>query len=60
MKITDREQTAITTVVNLAFDICEQTPEGECNTCLFWTYCQHADESVPHQLNHIFEKVLDK
>ena len=60
MKLTDKEKDAITTVINLAFDICEETPEGGCNDCPFWTYCEHADESVAHYLDHLFEKVLDR
>ena len=58
MKLTGREKEVITTVINLASEICEQT--SACNECPFWTYCQHADESVAHYLEHLFEKVLDK
>ena len=60
MTLTEREKAAITVVINLAYDICEETPEGECNDCPFWTYCEHADESMPHYLDCLFEKVLDK
>lgn len=60
MKLAEREKTAITTVINLAFDICEETPNDRCNECPFWSYCKHADESIPYYLNHLFEKMLDK
>ena len=60
MKLTKQEKTAITTVIKLVFDICEETPMGECQNCPFWTYCEHADESVAHYLDHLFAKVLEK
>ena len=58
MKLTKNQEDAITTVINLAFDICADSSDN-CNDCPFWVYCHHSDESIGYYLDHLFEKVLD-
>jgi hypothetical protein len=58
MKLTKDQEYAITTVINLAFDICAKSDDS-CNDCPFWTYCQHSDESIGNYLHYLFQKVLD-
>lgn len=58
MKITEQEKMAITTTINIAFQVCNEHSDGNCDKCPFWTYCEHADESVGYYLDYLFADVF--
>ena len=58
--LTEQEKMAITTTINLAFEICENTPNREeCPSCPFWKYCEHSDESIGYYLDNLFKPLLE-